>query len=180
ERCLDCLRGAALTADPLAGSYYVEHLTNELERCALALLARVDSLGGAAKAIEASFFQEEIARSAYDYQMRVESREAIVVGVNAYTDGSAPPIVPAPDFSALERDQVERLRAVRAGRDEARARSTLARLRQIAPAYLPAPGAESRARPPLVEPILDAVRARASVGEIADTLRDCWGAYRPA
>jgi methylmalonyl-CoA mutase N-terminal domain/subunit len=171
--------GAALTADPLAGSYYVEHLTNELERCALELLSRVDSLGGAAKAIEASFFQEEIARSAYAYQMRVESREAIVVGVNAYTDGSAPPIVPAPDFSALERDQVTRLSAVRAGRDEARARSTLARLGQIAAAYGTVPESAAQSRPPIVEAIVDAVRARASVGEIADTLRDRWGTYQP-
>ncbi|HXD49006.1 MAG TPA: methylmalonyl-CoA mutase family protein [Gemmatimonadaceae bacterium] len=166
--------GAALTADPLAGSYYVEHLTNELERCALDLLSRVDSLGGAAKAIEASFFQEEIARSAYDYQMRVESRETIVVGVNAYTDGSAPPIVPAPDFSALERDQVGRLRAVRAARDAAAVRSALSRLAEIAPAYRSASGA----RPPIVEAIIDAVRARASVGEIADVLRERWGTYR--
>jgi len=166
--------GAALTADPLAGSYYVEHLTNELERCALDLLSRVDSLGGAAKAIEASFFQEEIARSAYDYQMRVESRETIVVGVNAYTDGSAPPIVPAPDFSALERDQVGRLRAVRAARDAAAVRSALSRLAEIAPAYQSASGA----RPPIVEVIIDAVRARASVGEIADVLRERWGTYR--
>ena len=166
--------GAALTADPLAGSYYVEHLTNELERCALDLLSRVDSLGGAAKAIEASFFQEEIARSAYDYQMRVESRETIVVGVNAYTDGSAPPIVPAPDFSALERDQVGRLRAVRAARDAAAVRSALSRLAEIAPAYRSASGA----RPPIVEVIIDAVRARASVGEIADVLRERWGTYR--
>jgi methylmalonyl-CoA mutase, N-terminal domain len=166
--------GAALTADPLAGSYYVEHLTNELERCALELLSRVDSLGGAAKAIEASFFQEEIARSAYDYQMRVESRETIVVGVNAYTDGSAPPIVPAPDFSALERDQVARLRGVRAARDDGAVRAALARLAEIAPAYLPASGA----RPPIVEVIIDAVRARASVGEIADVLRERWGTYK--
>ncbi len=107
--------GAALTVDPLAGSYYVEHLTSELERRALELLARVDELGGAARAIEASFFQEEIARSAYAFQMRVESRDAIIVGVNAYTDGKAPPIVATPDFSALEHDQVARVRAVRHG-----------------------------------------------------------------
>ncbi len=86
--------GAALTADPLAGSYYVESLTDELERGALELLARVDELGGAAKAIDAAFFQEEIARSAYEYQMRVEACEAIVVGVNAFADGQDPPSFP--------------------------------------------------------------------------------------
>jgi methylmalonyl-CoA mutase N-terminal domain/subunit len=89
--------GAASTADPLAGSYYVEHLTNELERRALDLLAKVDELGGAAKAIGASFFQEEIARSAYDYQMRVERGETVIVGVNKYADNNGPPVIPSPD-----------------------------------------------------------------------------------
>ena len=90
--------GAALTVDPLAGSYYVEHLTNELERQATELLAKVDELGGAAKAIEASFFQEEIARSAYEHQMRVERGDTVIVGVNKFSDGKEPPVIPAPDF----------------------------------------------------------------------------------
>src|SRR6476646_8067211 len=76
--------GVALTADPLGGSYYVEHLTNTLERCALELIEKVDGLGGAAAAIGASFFQEEIARSAYEFQMRVENGESVIVGVNKY------------------------------------------------------------------------------------------------
>src|SRR6185436_8346620 len=97
--------GAALTADPLAGSYYVESLTSELERQACALLERVDELGGAANAIEASFFQEEIGRSAYEHQLRVERGETVIVGVNKFSDGSEVPVVPAPDYSALEREQ---------------------------------------------------------------------------
>jgi methylmalonyl-CoA mutase N-terminal domain/subunit len=76
----------------------------------------VDALGGAARAIEASFFQEEIARSAYDQQMRVEHGETVIVGVNKFADGAPPPIIPAPDYSALERDQVERLKAARRAR----------------------------------------------------------------
>src|SRR5207302_6580155 len=72
--------GAALTADPLAGSYYVEALTNELERRAVELMEQVDGMGGAAKAIEASFFQDEIARSAYEHQLRVENGESVIVG----------------------------------------------------------------------------------------------------
>src|SRR4051812_45530733 len=121
--------GAALTADPLAGSYYVEHLTNELERGATELLARVDALGGAARAIGASFFQEEIARSAYEYQLKVERGEAIIVGVNKFADGQAPPVIATPDYSALERDQVERVHVVRRERDAARVDAALAALR---------------------------------------------------
>jgi methylmalonyl-CoA mutase N-terminal domain/subunit len=167
--------GAALTVDPLAGSYYVEHLTTALENAAVELLAKVDELGGAAKAIHASFFQEEIARSAYEYQMRVEAGETVVVGVNKFSDGTEPPLIPAPDFSALERDQKARLSAVRGQRDAARVASTLDALRQASRAYAE-PGAK---REPIMERIVDAVRARASVGEIADTLRDTWGVYRP-
>ncbi|HXT15810.1 MAG TPA: methylmalonyl-CoA mutase family protein [Gemmatimonadaceae bacterium] len=168
--------GAALTADPLAGSYYVEHLTNELERQANALIARVDELGGAAKAIGASFFQEEIARSAYEYQMRVEAGETVIVGVNKFSDGKEPPLIPAPNFSALEREQVARLNAVKQQRDSARVAETLDRLREASRCYAKADGE----RPPLMEMIVDAARARASVGEIADTLRETWGTYRPA
>jgi len=167
--------GAALTADPLAGSYYVEHLTDELERRATELLARVDELGGAAKAIDQSFFQEEIARSAYEYQLRVESGDTVIVGVNKFADGQAPPVISTPDYSALERDQVERVRTVRRERDAARADAALSALRESSHTYL----AAGAPRTPLMELIVDAVRARASVGEIADSLRSEWGTYRP-
>jgi methylmalonyl-CoA mutase, N-terminal domain len=170
--------GAALTADPLAGSYYVEHLTSTLETQALELLQRVDDLGGAAQAIAAGFFQEEIARSAYEHQLRVEHDETVLVGVNRYGDGREPPVIPSPDYSALERDQVARLAAVRASRDRENVRAALAALGAAATAY----SAESRqgdGRPHLMPLIVDAVRARASVGEIADVLRDRWGTYTP-
>jgi methylmalonyl-CoA mutase N-terminal domain/subunit len=169
--------GAALTVDPLAGSYYVEHLTNELERQATELLHRVDELGGAAKAIGASFFQEEIARSAYEYQLGVESGKIVIVGVNKYADTNDPPVIATPDYSALERDQVQRLAAVRGARDAERTSAAMAALRVASREYA-APSSQSRA--PLMELIIDAVRARASVGEIADALRDEWGTYRPA
>jgi methylmalonyl-CoA mutase, N-terminal domain len=172
--------GAALTADPLAGSYYVENLTNTLERGAIELLERVDALGGAAKAIAASFFQEEIARSAYEYQMRVEHGDAVVVGVNKYSDGAEPPLIPTPDYSALEKDQVVRLRAVRDHRDAERVRVTLEAITQASRAYAPSPPSPTSHLPSLMAPIIDAVRARASVGEIADALRGTWGTYRPA
>ena len=168
--------GVALTADPLAGSYYVEHLTNALADQAMELLARVDALGGAAKAIEASFFQEEIARSAYEYQLSVERGDTVIVGVNKFTDDEPVPPIPTPDYSALERGQIERLRAARAARDDARVRASLRALRETARAY----AKPSESAPPLMETIIDAVRARASVGEIADVLREEWGTYRPA
>jgi methylmalonyl-CoA mutase, N-terminal domain len=169
--------GAALTADPLAGSYYVEHLTNELERNAMTLLEKVDELGGAAKAIGVSFFQEEIARSAYEYQLSVESGQTVIVGVNKYADTNDPPVIATPDYSALERDQVQRLAAVRASRNPQRVAGAMTALREASRSFA-APS--SSARPPLMELIIEAVRARASVGEIADALRDEWGTYRPA
>jgi methylmalonyl-CoA mutase N-terminal domain/subunit len=168
--------GAALTVDPLAGSYYVESLTDELERRAIELIEKVDALGGAAKAIAASFFQEEIARSAYSHQLRVEQGETVIVGVNKFTDGSAPPEIPSPDFSALEREQVARLSAVRARRDARRVQAAMGKLRESAAGY----GGSTPPAQSLMEPIIEAVRARATVGEIADALRDCWQTYRPA
>ena len=168
--------GAALTADPLAGSFYVEELTNTLERDALALLARVDALGGAARAIEAGFFQEEIGRSAYEFQLRVERGETILVGVNKFADGADAPTIPSPDYSALEREQVARVRAVRAARNASAVQASLEALARDAVAYT---REGSAPRAPLMPLLIDAVRARASVGEISDVLSGVWGAYRP-
>jgi methylmalonyl-CoA mutase N-terminal domain/subunit len=168
--------GAALTADPLAGSYYVEELTNTLEREAEALLERVDALGGAAEAIAAGFFQEEIGRSAYEHQLRVERGETIVVGVNRFADTAEPPVIASPDYSALEREQVARLAAVKRERDAAAVVRTLAALGVAARGYSGDSGAPREKLMPL---IIDAVRARASVGEISDTLGAEWGTYRP-
>src|SRR5690349_10814597 len=166
--------GAALTADPLAGSYYVEELTNALEEGAMHLLARVDELGGAARAIEAGFLQEEIGRSAYEHQLRVERGETVIVGVNRFSDGSDVPVVAAPDYSALEREQVAQLVEVRAGRDAARLSSALDALREAASGYTQSTSAR---RTPLMPLIVDAVRARGTVGEISDCLREEWGTY---
>ena len=168
--------GTAQTVDPLAGSYYVEALTNELETRARALLERVDAMGGAAEAIQRSFFQEEIARSAYEYQLRVEGGETVVVGVNRFGDGEDPPVIPAPDFSALERSQVASLGEVRRRRDGAAVERALAVLGEAARPYAEA----GAAREPLMPLVIDAVRARASVGEISDTFAAVWGRYRPS
>ena len=169
--------GVAQTADPLAGSWYVEQLTDAVEARALALLEKVDALGGAAAAIRAGFFQEEIGRSAYEYQLRVEAGETVVVGVNRFSDGQDPPIIPSPDFSALEVGQVAGLKQVKASRDNTAVLAALQAIADIAPEYLPA---HIGARAPLMPRIIDAVRLRASVGEIADTLEKVWGRYQPS
>ena len=168
--------GAALTADPLAGSYYVEQLTTTLERDALALLERVDALGGAAKAIAAGFFQEEIGRSAYEHQLRVERGETVIVGVNRFAEGGDAAPIASPDYSALEREQVERVRAVRSGRDASAVQAALAALAAAAQGFGESAGSPHAQLMPL---IVNAVRARASVGEISDVLSASWGVYRP-
>src|SRR5712671_5761844 len=111
--------GVTSTADPLAGSYYVENLTTQLEERALELILRVDDLGGSEKAIAAGFFQEEIARSAYEHQLRVEAGETVIVGVNRFADDEDPLSIPSPDYSALEKEQVASVKAVRKKRDAA-------------------------------------------------------------
>ncbi|MGH7669214.1 MAG: acyl-CoA mutase large subunit family protein [Gemmatimonadaceae bacterium] len=170
--------GVALTADPLAGSYHVERLTAELERAATALLERVDTLGGAARAIDRLFFQEEIARSAYESQLSVERGDTVVVGVNRFGDRDEPPAIPTPDYSELEREQVARLVDCKAKRDSIAVARALEVLSTALAGYTD--GASIADRAPLMPPIIDAVRARASVGEISDVLRARWGEYRPA
>src|SRR4029079_8895535 len=121
--------GVASTADPLAGSYYIENLTPQLEESALELILRVYGLGGSEKAIDAGFFQEEIARSAYEHQLRVEAGETVIVGVNRFAEEKQPETVHAPDYSALENEQLENLKALRARRDSAAVSKTLNALR---------------------------------------------------
>jgi methylmalonyl-CoA mutase N-terminal domain/subunit len=169
--------GVAATADPLGGSYYVEHLTSELERRATELLERVDALGGAAAAIEAGFFQEEIGRSAYEFQMRVEQGDTVIVGVNRFADDKEAPPIPAPDYSQLEAAQVKRLADVRRRRDGTAVERALAAIGNAAAAYVGEPRPD---RPHLMPLIIDAVRARATVGEISDALAARWGVYRPS
>ncbi|MFL5584436.1 MAG: methylmalonyl-CoA mutase family protein, partial [Gemmatimonadaceae bacterium] len=164
--------GITNTVDPLAGSYYVESLTNELENLATALIEKVDALGGSEKAIAAGFFQEEIARSAYEHQMRVEAAETTIVGVNRFTDNEPSLAVPAPDYSGLEKEQVRSVKQLRKKRDAKTAAQSLAALREAASA--------KSSRPNLMPLIIEAVRARATVGEIAETFAACWGIYQPS
>ena len=166
--------GIANTVDPLAGSYYVEALTDELESRAMELILKVDGLGGAERAVAAGFFQEEIARSAYEFQLRVEGGETAIVGVNTFADSTEPPAIPSPDYSALEREQVRKLQIVRQTRDQNLVTDSLNALR------LAADRTQGAGPTHLMPLIISAVRARASVGEISDTLAACWGVYNPA
>ena len=160
--------GVARAVDPLGGSWYVESLTDRIEAEARALIEQVDGLGGAARAVERGWFQDAIARSAYEQQQAVEAERQVVVGVNRFTDDSPAPIMPGPDYSALAARQRQRLAEVRRKRDGESVRRALA-----------AVDAAARGTASLMPPILEAVRARATLGEISDILRTCWGVYRP-
>jgi methylmalonyl-CoA mutase N-terminal domain/subunit len=160
--------GVCNAVDPLAGSYYVESLTDAIEAGARALIEEVEALGGAACAIERGFFQEAIAASAYELQKAQESGRQVVVGVNRFTDDSPPPAIETPDFSALEQAQRRRLAEAKARRDGEAVRAALG-----------AVTAAAEGSGLLMPPILDAVRARATLGEISDALRQVWGVYRP-
>ncbi len=158
--------GIADTVDPMAGSYFVEYLTSELKRRSLALIAEVDSIGGAVKAIEGGFYQDSIARSAYEWQKKVEAKEEIVVGVNEFvTEESSVPDVLRID-PKLEREQTERVRAVREHRDQAKTDAAIAKVEQTA-----------RDGENLMPHILTAVESFATLGEISDTLRRVFGEF---
>jgi len=157
--------GVSETIDPLAGSYYIEALTDRLESEARALIERVDEMGGAARAIP--FFQEEIHTAAYAHQRAVEKDEIGVVGVNRYrVDEPAPPIAGAA-FAELEASQRARLAEVRAHRDSAAVERTLGAIRNAA-----------RDSTNLMPLLIDAVRAMVTLGEISDVLRQEWGVFR--
>jgi methylmalonyl-CoA mutase N-terminal domain/subunit len=170
--------GVANTVDPLAGSYFVEWLTDELERGANQLMSRIEELGGAARAIESGFLHDEIGRSAYAHQMRVESGETTIVGVNRFTDSADEVTVPRPDYGRLESDQIARLAERRQARDGTSVSRALETVRSIARTYRD--DANIARRESLMPAIIDAVRARATVGEVADVLRAEWGAFTPA
>jgi methylmalonyl-CoA mutase, N-terminal domain len=161
--------GVPDVVDPVAGSWYVEHRTDVVEREARALLDDIEGQGGAARAIERGVFQEAIARSAYAAQQAVERGDQVVVGVNRYAEEGGTASVAAPDYSALAAAQRQRLAEARKGRDATKLAKVLGSLRSAAAAT-----AE-----PLMPLILEAVQARATIGEISDALRDVWGVYRP-
>ncbi|CAN5170576.1 methylmalonyl-CoA mutase family protein [soil metagenome] len=160
----------ASVVDPLGGSYYVEALTGAIERGIWEYLERVEALGGTLRAVETSFFQREIADTAFEFARRKASGDHAVVGVNRYTEptGSDAPVEVHRIDPASERRQIEHLRSVRASRDAAGVQRALARLR--------ADAADPSTN--LMPATIEAVKARATMGEIVDALRSMFGSYR--
>ena len=158
--------GIADTIDPLAGSYFVEYMTDALEKEATAYIERIDAMGGAVTAIEQGFIQDEIARAAYDAQKRIEATEDIVVGVNAFQIDEPPfgDVLTIDD--SLRTKQMERLQRVKSERDAARVAAALAAI---------ADGARGTAN--MMPLLLEAVEAYATIGEISDRLRAVWGEF---
>jgi methylmalonyl-CoA mutase, N-terminal domain len=159
--------GVTNTVDPVAGSYAIEHLTNEIETGALAYIERVDSMGGMLRAIETGFVQGEIQKAAYEFQRAVESKDQIVVGVNDFVAEEERSIPTLRIDAETERSQIARLNVLRARRDSVRAKTALAELQRRA--------ATSEN---LLPSILAAVEAYATVGEISDSLRRVFGEYQ--
>src|SRR5687768_10704770 len=161
--------GVADTVDPLAGSYAIEELTFQLEELAAGYIAKIDEIGGMLRAIETGYVQREIQEAAYEYQKAVETGDAVVVGVNRFHSERGEPIQILRIDETIERNQIERLRALRARRDAGHADAALNSLTQAAQ------GTEN-----LLPRILECVEAEVTVGEISHSLRSVWGEYREA
>src|SRR5580693_8468253 len=159
--------GVTNTIDPVAGSYAIEHLTDEIEQSAVDYISRIDAMGGMLRAIESGFVQGEIQKAAYDFQRAVESKEQIIVGVNDFVAEEERTIPTLRIEPEIERSQIARLNALRAKRDSTRTQAALSEL-------------ERRAitTENLLPAILNAVEAYATVGEISDTLRRVFGEYQ--
>ena len=156
--------GVGRTVDPLAGSWFVESLTDEIEARALDYLERIDELGGAAQAVE--FMQEEIHQAAYRHQLAIEDGSRPVVGVNAWADDQDEAPIEQPDYRALEAAQRDRVAELKTRRDPSGVTTALRQLREAESA-----GAN------LMPPIIAAVKAMATLGEISDVLREAWGTW---
>ncbi|WP_329195268.1 acyl-CoA mutase large subunit family protein [Streptomyces sp. NBC_01435] len=157
------------TVDPFAGSYVVESMTDDVEAAALELMARVEDMGGAVSAIERGFQKSEIERSAYRIALETDSAERVVVGVNRFRLDEEEPYEPLRVDPAIEAEQAARLAELRAGRDQDAVDTALARLRKAAE------GTDN-----VLYPMKDALRVRATVGEVCDALREVWGRYVPS
>jgi methylmalonyl-CoA mutase N-terminal domain/subunit len=158
--------GVVNTADPLGGSYFVEALTDRMEEAAYAYFRKIDELGGMVRAIEQNYPQREIAEASFRYQSEVESGQRIIVGLNGFTVGDEPPLEILRIAPELERKQVGRVQAVRAGRDATAVESALTSLREAAAADVN-----------LMDPLLDCARVHCSEGEIVESLQRVFGTY---
>jgi methylmalonyl-CoA mutase N-terminal domain/subunit len=160
--------GVADTPDPLAGSYVVESLTDEVERLAWEYIERIDEMGGAVAAIEQGYQMDEIGQSAYEYTKSIDDDERVLVGVNKFTIDDEPEPEVFPTDPELEQGQRDRLAALRSERDSDEVQ---ARLADVADA--------ARGSQNLLYPMKDALRARATLGEVSDALREVYGQYSP-
>jgi len=160
--------GVANTADPVGGSYYIEWLTSELERKAWEYLDRVEDVGGAVSAIETGYYQREIQEASYAYQKAIDEGKKVIVGVNKFVQENEEPQMIFRVNPEAERAQIERLERVRRERDQASVDAALFRLEEV-----------SRDGENLMYPIVEAVKAYASVGEICGVMRRVFGDYQP-
>jgi methylmalonyl-CoA mutase N-terminal domain/subunit len=160
--------GVVDTADPLGGSYFVESLTNEIEAGAWEYIDKIDGMGGAVAAIEAGWIQDEIHESAFRIQQRIESGKRVIVGVNKFVQTEEEPFEIQRMDEALMRKQTERLHELRAGRDNVAVERALKELEETA-----------RGTENLLHPMRDALKLRATLGEVSDSLRRVFGEYRP-
>jgi methylmalonyl-CoA mutase N-terminal domain/subunit len=158
--------GVVNTADPLGGSYFVEALTDKMEERAYEYFAKIDELGGMVQAIEQNYPQREIAEASFRYQSEVESGQRIIVGLNGFTVGDEPPLEILRIAPELERKQVGRVQAVRAGRDAAAVEGALTTLREAAAGDVN-----------LMDPLLDCARVHCTEGEIVESLQRVFGTY---
>jgi methylmalonyl-CoA mutase N-terminal domain/subunit len=160
--------GVTNTIDPLGGSYFLEALTDEIEASAYGYFAKIDELGGMVQAVKQSYPQREIADASFQLQCEIDAGRRIVVGVNSFTEAGEQETPILRIDPALEREQIDRLQAVRGRRDGAAVERSLAELKTLA----------GKDRHNLMPQLLDAARAHASEGEIVQALQAVWGDYR--
>jgi len=159
--------GVDRVVDPLGGSYFVEHLTDEMEQRAFEYIRRIDEMGGIIRAVEEQYPQKEIGESAYRYQREVEQGERIIVGVNGFKEDKAAPIEILKIDESVTHRQIDRLKQVKQSRDGAAVAAALAKVE-----------AACRGTENLMPPVLEAVKAYATLGEVSDVFRKVWGQYR--
>lgn len=162
--------GVVDSVDPLAGSYYVEYLTKEIEEKAEKYIEQIDAMGGAVAAIEKGFVQREITDSAYRHQKEVEAKKRVVVGVNEFRTEEEVPIKILQIDPESEKELVQRLRKIKRERNQANVNEALAKLH----------GAADDERANLMPFVLQAVKEYATLGEVCGTLREVFGEYKPS
>jgi methylmalonyl-CoA mutase N-terminal domain/subunit len=161
--------GVVDTADPLGGSYFIESLTDSVEADAWAYIEKIDGMGGSVAAIEAGYLQDEIEQAAYTYSKAVDAGEKVIVGVNRYVEDAPEPVDVFPIDPALQQHQIDRVRRTRAERDQGAVESALADV-----------VAAARGTDNLLGPMKKALRRRATLGEVSDTLRAEFGVFQPS